>query len=225
MTYAKGNGIQADDWTSACARIRHDLKAFARHSTQLSDWISEDLADEGGKLPEAIQSNLELMRALGTDLKSFVVGMDRFLLAGTHPPGACKLEDALDGVLSAPEYASLTVTRAFAEDAVPLPATECQVLLQVVLANVVAHCGEGPKDVAVTLKRTDRLKLSIRDFGLGLPESRLQPALAFGNRYGTSANTNGFGLATAARICGAYGAKLTLANVPDPGGLVVTVAF
>jgi len=121
-----------------------------------------------------------------------------------------------DIVLSAPEAA-------------PLVGDPDQ-LRQVVnnlIGNAVAHASEGPIEVAVTAAG-DRIELTVRDHGPGLPDGAEDAVFErfwrTGEARDRASGGAGLGLAIVAGVAEAHGGDVNASNAPD-GGAIFTVSL
>ena len=98
-----------------------------------------------------------------------------------------------------------------------------------VIRNAIKYGGShGPVEITLDREPGDRLTLTIRDHGPGIPDDALasvfQPFFRLPGQAVRQANGYGLGLAIAKRAIDKHGGSIRLANASD-GGLCVTIGF
>lgn len=98
-----------------------------------------------------------------------------------------------------------------------------QVFLNI-LDNAAKHGGEGKKIDAAIFMDGDTVKVTIRDYGSGIPEDELPLVKKKFYKGSSKARGTGIGLAVCDEILQMHGGSLELTNA-DGGGTVVTISI
>ena len=138
---------------------------------------------------------------------------------------AAELEDALFTYGELIRQAGMEINYTQPPAEIPLIPGDPERLKQVflnLLDNAIKHGGDGGK-VDVTLSTaSDRVRITIRDYGHGIPEGELAHVKEKFYKGSSKNRGTGIGLAVCDEIVARHGGKLTIANAPG-GGCIVTI--
>jgi two-component system sensor histidine kinase QseC len=151
--------------------------------------------------------------------------------AGFAPVELASLADeALAEATAEAERLGVRLTRSDARSRMPTrPVVGSRPLLATLLANLlrnaVRHGRAGGTVELALADQGDRVTLTVRDQGPGIPAAARERVFDRFHRLAGSGEGSGLGLSIVARIAALHGATVELADGPDGRGLVVTVGF
>lgn len=214
--------------TEFISQVSHELRTPLTAITGWAETIAYDEAVQGDSLRgiNIISREAERLTGMVMELLEFTRIQDgRFNLRIELLDISAELEDALFtyGELMRQAGVDLNYTPAPAE--IPLIPGDPERLKQVflnLLDNASKHGGDGKKvDVAIQQKG-DRVHITVRDYGRGIPEAEL-PHVKEKFYKGSSKNRGtGIGLAVCDEIVTRHGGELLVENA-EGGGCRVTV--
>ena len=212
--------------TDFISQVSHELRTPLTAIMGWSETIAFDEAVQGDSLRgiQIISKEAERLTGMVSELLEFTRIQDgRFNLRIELLDIASELEDALFTYGELMRQAGIEVNYSEPETEIPLIPGDPERLKQVflnLLDNAVIHGGDGKRvDVALRAE-SDDVRITIRDYGHGIPESEL-PHVKEKFYKGSSKNRGtGIGLAVCDEIVTRHGGELSIENAADGGCLV-----
>lgn len=214
--------------TDFVSQVSHELRTPLTAITGWSETIAYDPAVQGDSLRgiQIISKEAERLTGMVAELLEFTRIQDgRFNLRMELIDIAAELEDALFTYGELIRQAGMEINYTQPPAEIPLIPGDPERLKQVflnLLDNAIKHGGDGGK-VDVTLSTaSDRVRITIRDYGHGIPEGELAHVKEKFYKGSSKNRGTGIGLAVCDEIVARHGGKLTIANAPG-GGCIVTI--
>lgn len=212
--------------TDFISQVSHELRTPLTAIMGWSETIAFDPAVQGDSLRgiHIISKEAERLTGMVSELLEFTRIQDgRFNLRIELIDIASELEDALFTYGELMRQAGVEISYSQPPSEIPLIPGDPERLKQVflnLLDNAVKHGGEGKKvDVSLT-EEADRVHITVRDYGHGIPEGEL-PHVKEKFYKGSSKNRGtGIGLAVCDEIIARHGGELKISNAPGGGCLV-----
>lgn len=216
--------------TEFISQISHELRTPLTAITGWAETIAYDENVQGDSLRgvNIISKEAERLTRMVKELLDFTRIQDgRFNLRMELIDIAAELEDAMFTYGELMKQAGIDVSYDSPESEIPLIPGDPERLKQVflnLLDNASKHGGEGKKiEVRLTTKN-DKVIITIRDHGNGIPPEEL-PHVKEKFYKGSSKNRGtGIGLAVCDEIITRHNGTLDIANAPD-GGCIVTITL
>ncbi|MBR5094830.1 MAG: HAMP domain-containing histidine kinase [Oscillospiraceae bacterium] len=214
--------------TEFISQVSHELRTPLTAITGWAETIAYDEAVQGDSLRgiQIISREAERLTGMVMELLEFTRIQDgRFNLRIELLDISAELEDALFTYGELMRQAGLELDYEPSPTEIPLIPGDPERLKQVflnLLDNASKHGGDGKKvDVAIEQK-ADKVQITVRDYGHGIPEAEL-PHVKERFYKGSSKNRGtGIGLAVCDEIVTRHGGKLLVENA-EGGGCRVTV--
>lgn len=214
--------------TDFISQVSHELRTPLTAITGWAETIAYDEAVQGDSLRgiQIISKEAERLTAMVAELLEFTRIQDgRFNLRIELIDIAAELEDALFTYGELMRQSGMEINYDAPETEIPLIPGDPERLKQVflnLLDNAVNHGGDGKRiDVKLT-EEADRVCISVRDYGHGIPEAEL-PHVKEKFYKGSSKNRGtGIGLAVCDEIVTRHGGELIIENAEN-GGCIVSV--
>lgn len=136
-------------------------------------------------------------------------------------------KDVIEDLQSLATAKHITVLSDIEDDVkLKMPSEDYVRLVRNVLSNAIKYSTDSSEEVRLSLsssKRSGRVRLSVRDFGVGIPEDELHH---IGRRFYRASNTSifegtGLGMAMVQKIVSAYGGIVTIKSQEGEGTHVV----
>ena len=215
--------------TDFISQVSHELRTPLTAIAGWAETIAYDEAVQGDSLRgvQIISKEAERLTGMVAEMLEFARIQDgRFNLRIELIDIAAELEDALFTYGELMKQAGITVDYNQYGPDIPLIPGDPERLKQVflnLLDNATKHGGEGGKvDVSISTNEKDIVKIRIRDYGHGIPESEL-PHVKEKFYKGSSKNRGtGIGLSVCDEIVTRHGGSLNIQNA-EGGGCLVTV--
>ena len=226
MKISENEKIQTEFISSLSHELRTPLTAITGWSETLlsSDNLDEDtgrgmkiIHKEAGRLTEMVLSLLDFTR----------IQDDRMTL--NMEPTDIRGEFEATVFMYGSRLAQDGIILDYLENDEDIPEISCdgkrlrQVFLNI-LDNAAKHGGEGKKIDAAIFMDGDTVKVTIRDYGSGIPEDELPLVKKKFYKGSSKARGTGIGLAVCDEILQMHGGSLELTNA-DGGGTVVTISI
>ena len=216
--------------TEFISQVSHELRTPLTAITGWAETIAFDPEVKGDSLKgvQIISKEAERLTNMVTELLEFTRIQDgRFNLRLELLDIAAELEDALFTYGELMKQAGMTVKYDPPVTEIPLIPGDPERLKQVflnLLDNAMKHGGDGGRIDVGLRQEEDRVRITVRDYGHGIPEAEL-PHVKEKFYKGSSKNRGtGIGLAVCDEIVTRHGGALTVANARD-GGCIVTVTL
>lgn len=212
--------------TDFISQVSHELRTPLTAITGWAETIAFDPAVEGDSLRgiQIISKEAERLTGMVSELLEFTRIQDgRFNLRIELIDIAAELEDALFTYGELMRQAGMEINYDAPEAEIPLIPGDPERLKQVflnLLDNAVNHGGDGKRiDIALT-EESDRVHITVRDYGHGIPTAEL-PHVKEKFYKGSSKNRGtGIGLAVCDEIITRHGGELIITNAPEKGCMV-----
>lgn len=212
--------------TDFISQVSHELRTPLTAIMGWSETIAFDPAVQGDSLRgiHIISKEAERLTGMVSELLEFTRIQDgRFNLRIELIDIASELEDALFTYGELMRQAGVEISYSQPPSEIPLIPGDPERLKQVflnLLDNAVKHGGDGQKvDVSLS-EEADRVHITVRDYGHGIPEGEL-PHVKEKFYKGSSKNRGtGIGLAVCDEIITRHGGELKISNAPGGGCLV-----
>jgi len=214
--------------TEFISQVSHELRTPLTAITGWAETIAFDPDVKGDSLRgiQIISKEAERLTNMVTELLEFTRIQDgRFNLRIELLDIAAELEDALFTYGELMKQAGMTVKYTPPVTEIPLIPADPERLKQVflnLLDNAMKHGGDGGK-IDVSLRQEgERVRVTVRDYGHGIPEAEL-PHVKEKFYKGSSKNRGtGIGLSVCDEIVTRHGGTMSVENAPG-GGCMVTV--
>jgi two-component system sensor histidine kinase BaeS len=183
--------------------------------------IAETFGDEGLERP----ARLELARLVIAACR----GIERVVIDAAVASIDLEQVDVATLVREAAATAALVGGRVETEISLDLPSITADPLrlrqaLDNLIANALTHAGPDPKVVVRASASVASVRLSVQDFGVGVPYADQGRIFESGVRLDADRKgSSGLGLAIARAIAGAHGGELTLQSTPGEGATFTVV--
>jgi len=214
--------------TEFISQVSHELRTPLTAITGWAETIAYDEAVQGDSLRgiQIISREAERLTGLVMELLEFTRIQDgRFNLRIELLDISAELEDALFTYGELMRQAGMELNYTPSPVEIPLIPGDPERLKQVflnLLDNASKHGGEGKKIDVSIVQKGDRVLISVRDYGRGIPEAEL-PHVKEKFYKGSSKNRGtGIGLAVCDEIVTRHGGELLVENA-EGGGCRVTV--
>lgn len=216
--------------TEFISQISHELRTPLTAITGWSETIALDPAVQGDSLKgvNIITKEAERLTSMVKELLEFTRIQDgRFNLNVELIDIAAELEDAMFTYGELMKQAGIQVNYDSPDYEIPLISGDPERLKQVflnLLDNAANHGGAGKKiDVAIC-ENKDKVIITVRDYGRGIPENELPHVKEKFYKGSSKDRGTGIGLAVCDEIISRHNGELTIENAKG-GGCIVTVAL
>ena len=214
--------------TEFISQVSHELRTPLTAIMGWAETIAFDPAVEGDSLRgvHIISKEAERLTGMVSELLEFTRIQDgRFNLRVELIDIASELEDALFTFGELAKQSGMTLNFTQPDGEIPLIPGDPERLKQVflnLLDNAVTHGGDGKKvDVALAVDGDD-VRISVRDYGHGIPEGELSHVKEKFYKGSSKNRGTGIGLSVCDEIVTRHGGAINIFNSPD-GGCVVEV--
>ena len=182
--------------------------------------IAETFRDEGLERP----ARLELARLVIAACR----GIERVVIDAAVASIDLEQVDVATLVHEAAATAALVGGRVETEISLDLPRITADPLrlrqaLDNLITNALTHAGPDPKVVVRASTSVSSVRLSVQDFGVGVPYADQGRIFERGVRLDAGKKGSGLGLAIARAIADAHGGELTLRSTPGEGATLTIV--
>lgn len=216
--------------TDFISQVSHELRTPLTAIMGWSETIAFDPAVQGDSLRgiNIITKEAERLTGMVKELLEFTRIQDgRFNLRIELIDIAAELEDALFTYGELMKQSGMEVDYSDPPYEIPLIPGDPERLKQVfcnLLDNAAKHGSEGGRIDVRLRQEGDKVKISIRDHGPGIPEAELAHVKEKFYKGSSKNRGTGIGLAVCDEIVSRHGGALTIANAPE-GGCIATMTL
>ena len=204
--------------------VSHDVRASAQALTDLPEWIVEDIAAAGLKLPEAAAQSLDLLVRHSKRLDRMMEDLLVYSTVG-QAQAVIRVDPArvLSDILGAGEFdGDWEINLDMVPCLVEIGERDVRTLFRALISNAIKHTGQlpGAMNISCTVA-AGQVTMQFSDNGPGI-EAQFQRKIfevMTTLKPRDSVEGSGLGLAISKRICERYGGRIWVESKPSNEGL------
>ena len=204
----------------------HDLRAPLRAMMSLTEWITEDLVDHFGALPDTIEKDLNELALQGQRMSQFLTDLLAFAVAGQAGHGRCEAEAELrEAIEFCALPAGFEVVVAPGLPALAVDPVEFSMVMRNLISNAVRHHDLQSGQVQILHQSSEgRCHILVRDDGPGISAEDRPVVFEMFRTIGLGRGF-GIGLGVVRKIVEHYGGRPAVAPNPAGRGTEFSLSF
>ncbi len=209
----------------------HDLRSPLRALRTIPHWITSDLREAIGEVPDSVQEHIELLEQQSLRLEKMLDALMQYASIGSghYVDSAVSVQHVLQHMreqIELPQGFELELELKDPEQYLLVPAAELRLVLDNLVENAVLHHHQDAGQITVSVTRLpDSLIIRVMDDGPGIPERHHQAVLKiFSTLVSRDAvEGSGMGLAIARKIVNQWQGELQIDTGDDASGTCISL--